>query len=195
MKATSKAKQDSTFGQGNITSTNKLGMLRRWPDLTGDKPMLIADLSNEMGLPGARLPYSVSIEALQGSEQGLYSFRMQIGAKLICWLADPYDRQIFDMMQAWVSAGLMFFALRTSQGVLIRTRTISSAAPFNDPDFVMPHASDAERFMRSATDAVSSGLVKAHAKSEIDSVPKIRRLRVFVVQHAEPKETVNIAAD
>lgn len=87
MKATSKAKHDYTLKQGSITSTNRLGMLRRWPDLTGDRPMLIADLSSEMGLPGARLPYIVSIEALQGSEQPLYSFRMQIGAKLICWLA------------------------------------------------------------------------------------------------------------
>ena len=98
------------------------------------------------------------------------------------------------MMHAWVTAGFMFFGLRTSQGVLIRTRTISSAAPFNDPDFVIPHASDTERFMRSATDAVSSGLVKAHAKSEIDSVSKIRQLRVFVVSTCN-SETLSAAAD
>lgn len=103
---------------------------------------------------------------------------MQIGAKLICWLADPYDQKIFGMLQAWASAGHMFFRLHTSQGVLIRTRTITSAAPFDAPNFVIPHAFDTARFMRSATDAVSSGLVKVHAKNEIDSVPNQETSRV-----------------
>ena len=55
-------------------------------------------------------------------------------------------------------------------------------------------AESVKPFIRSATNAVASGLVKAHAISEIASVPKIRQIRVFLVQGKETLEIANTPA-
>lgn len=176
----SKENQSRLLKLGSITSTNQLGLLARLPDLNCNRPMLFADLSDKMDQPSSLAETCVSAEVLDGSEQKFYSFRLQIGATLICWLADPYDPMILNLLQAWVSAGHMFFGLKVRQGIIIRTRPVTGKLP-NDPQSNPAYAPDIERFMRTANDAVSSGRVKAMVKSEIDSVAKISKVRAFLI--------------
>lgn len=181
MKATAKLNQSHTLRQGSITSTNELGLLRRVPDMEGNLPMLLADLSDEIGVPSSRIQSSLSIEVVQGSEQNLYSFRLQVGATLVCWLADPNDPEIHSMLQTWASAGHLFFGLRTKEGVIVQTRQVGGVPPSIEDITAASGGVDTGRFLRSTAAVVNSGRMKAQAQSDISSVPKIRKVRAFLV--------------
>jgi hypothetical protein len=181
MKATWKMNQSRTLRQGSITNTNELGLIRRMPDMEGTFPMLLADLSDEIGALTSRTQSSLSIEVVQGSEQNLYSFRLQVGATLVCWLADPNDPEIHGMLQTWASAGHLFFGLKTNQGVTVQTRPVGGVPPSIDDITAASGGMDTGRFLRSTAAVVNSGLIKAQAQSDIASVPKIRKVRAFLV--------------
>lgn len=188
MRATSKMNQSRTLRQGSITSTNEIGLIPRMPDMEGTRPMLLADLADEMDMPRLHTETSVSAEVVHWGEQALHLFRLQIGGTLVCWLADPNDPEIQSMLQSWASAGYMFVGLRTNTGVMVRTRAgggvpafISSIHPASGP-------MDTGRFLRSTAAVVNSGLIKAHAQSDIASVPKIRKVRAFLILGKDEQE-------
>lgn len=185
MKATSKANHGGSLNQGSITCTKDLGLIPRIPDLEGTRPMLLADLSHEIGKPRARVQWSVGAEVVLASEQALYLFRLQVGATLVCWLADPSDPKVVGMLQEWASAKHMFFGLRTKGGVIVRTREVVGVPLTVDEISAALGGVDRERFIRSATEVVNSGLIKAKAQSDILAVSKIRKLRIFTVLSAE----------
>lgn len=181
MKATSKLNQSRTLRQGRITSTKEIGLIPRMPDMEGTRPMLLADLSDEMDMPRLHIETSVSAEVVHGSEQALYSFRLQIGATLVCWLADPYDPEIHSMLQTWASATYMFVGLKTTAGVMVRTRLVCGIPPSICDIYAASGQMDTRRFLRSTAGVVNSGLAKAQAQSDIASVPKIRKVRAFLI--------------
>lgn len=185
MNTTSKTSKGSITKHGSITSTKQLGLLPRIPDLEGHRPLLFAELSDEMGLPSTTLQHSVSAELLEGSEQPLYSFRLQIGTRLIVWLANPYAPETLNMLQNWASVGDMLVGVKTGHGMLVHTRPVVGGTQFIDGGSIASNAVDTKRFIRTAREAVSSGLVKARAVSDIACVPKIRKVHVFVVLSAE----------
>lgn len=180
MKSNSQANRSRILNGGSVTSTSQLGLLARMPDMVGTQPMLIGDLSDEMRRPNQRVKSVVSAEVIQGSEQQLYSIRLQIGASLICWIADPYSATTHRLFQTWLSAGHMFVGLQTRHGVLIRTRPVTGELSIG-ADSTKVAAVDTRRFLRSANDAATSGLLKACARSEIDSVQAIRKVRAFLI--------------
>lgn len=181
MKANAKTTNGSILKKGTIKSTNQLGLLRRWPDLEGNRPMLVADITHEMRLPSSRTRTHIDAEVLAGREQQLYLFRLQVGATVICWLADPYDLEICAMLHQWANAAHMFVAMNALDGVRVLTRHVVGDGPSMEPCAVLANPEDSARFLRSATDAVTSGLVKARAYSKIDSIKQIRKVLIFGV--------------
>lgn len=176
-----KVNQSRMLRQGSITSTNELRLMRRMPDMGGTLPMLLADLSDEIGVPSSGIQSSLSIEGIQGSEQTLYSFRLQVGTTLVCWLADPNDPEIYSMLQTWASAGYILFGLRTNEGVIVWTRSVGGVPPSIDDIVATSGGMDTRRFLRSTAAVVNSGLIKAQAQSDIASVPKITKVRAFLI--------------
>jgi len=185
MKATSKANQGGSLRQGSITCAKDLGLILREPDMEGTRPLLLADLSDEIGRPRARVQCSVGVEVVLASEQALYLFRLQVGATLVCWLADPSDPKVIGMLQEWACAKHMFFGLRTKGGVLVRTREVVGVPLTIDEISAALGGMDRERFSRSAAEVVNSGLIKAKAQSDIPAVSKVRKLRLFTLLSAE----------
>lgn len=189
MIAKSKVNRSSLLNDGHITTTKRLGLIPQLPNLAATYPMLLADLSEEIGWPSSFIERSISVVVLQGSEQLLYLFRLQIGATLICWLGDPYHPEVRSMLHSWASTGHMFAGVKTRHGIMVQMRPCKGSAQPFESESAMSSAIDAQRYIRAANDAVSSGLVKAHAQSEIDSVAKIRKLRIHLVacqEHATP---------
>ena len=185
METTSKAKDGGRHKQGSIACRKDLGLIPRMPDWEGTCPMLLAHLSNEMGIPRRRVQSSIDAEVVHASEQALYSFRLQVGATLVCWLADPNDPEVGGMLQDWACAKHMFFGLKTKAGVIVRTRQVVGAPLTIDEISAASGRMDRERFIRSASEVVNSGLIKANARSDIASVAKIRKVRVFIVLSKE----------
>lgn len=190
MRATSKVKHGHTLKQGSITSTNELGLLRRMPDMTGTCPLLLADLSDEMGMPGPRLDTSVSAEVVHASEQALYLFRLQIGATLVCWLADPHDPEIHNLLQQWARADYMFAALKTDAGVMVRSPLVCGIPPSIKEIHESSGQMDTARFIRSTVEVVTSGVIRAQVKSDIALVQRIRKIRVFFILGKEVQTEV-----
>ena len=149
--------------------------------MEGTCPMLLADLSDEMDMPRLHTETSVSAEVVHGGEQALYSFRLQIGATLVCWLADPNEPEIHGMLQRWASADYMFVGLRTNAGVMVRTRLVGGIPPSINDIRTALGPMDTGRFLRSTAGVVNSGLIKAQAQSDIASIPKIRKVRAFLI--------------
>lgn len=181
MKANANLNNGSMLRAGAIKSTKQLGLLRRWPDLEGNRPMVVADLTEGMGLPSSRTRTHIGAQVINGSEQQFYLFRLQVGATLICWLADPYASGVHAMLNEWASAGHMFVALNTLEGARILTRPVIGEVPAINTISPSANAQSSARFHRTAHDAVTSGLIKAQAYSEITSVKTIRKLRIFSV--------------
>lgn len=181
MKATSKVKHGQTLKQGSITSTNELNLIRRVPDMTGACPLLLADLSDEMGMPSTRLDTSVSAEVVHASEQAIYLFRLQIGATLVCWLADPHDPEIHNLLQQWAKADYMFAALKTDEGVMVRSRLVCGIPPSIKAVHKASGQMDTGRFIRSTIEVFTSGVIRAQAKSDIPLVQRIRKIRAFFI--------------
>ena len=100
-------------------------------------------------------------------------------------MADPSDPKVVGMLQEWTCAKHMFFGLRTKGGVIIRTREVVGVPLTIDEISAALGGVDRERFIRSATEVVKSGLIKAKAQSDIPAVSKIRKLRIFTVLSAE----------
>lgn len=190
MKATSKVKHGHTLKQGSITSTNELNLIRRMPDMTGACPLLLADLSDEMDMPNPRLDTSVSAEVVHASEQALYLFRLQIGATLVCWLADPHDPEIHDLLQQWARADYMFAALKTDEGVMVRSRLVCGIPPSIKVIHEASGQMDTQRFIRSTVEVVTAGIIKAQVKSDIAQVQRIRKIRVFFILGKEAQTEV-----
>ena len=185
MRATSKAKHGRSFKHGCITTINEIGLIRRMPDMTGTCPLLLADLSDEMGMPGSRLPISLHCKVVHTSEQSLLSFRLQIGATLVLWITDPLNPKVLGMLEQWASVQHMFFALKTNAGFIVRSRGVSGVAPTIENISKTPAQMDTGRFLRSFAEALDLGLLKAEAQSDIASAQKIRKLRVFLVSGSE----------
>jgi len=156
--------------------------------MEGTRPMLLADLSDEMDMPRLHTETSVSAEVVHWGEQALHLFRLQIGATLVCWLADPNDPEINSMLQAWANAGYMFVGLRTNTGVMVRTRLGGSVPPSICGIHAASGPMDTGRFLRSTAAVVNSGLIKAQAQSDIASVPKIRKVRAFLILGKDEQE-------
>lgn len=190
MKELPKAQRSAGLKQGSITSTNEIGLIRRMPDMTGACPLLLADLSDEMDRPAFGAKTEVSAEVLHTSEQALYLFRLQIGATLVCWLADPHDQEIHDMLHAWASANYMFTALKTMGGVMVKTRLVCGIPPAIKDVHASAGPMDAARFVRSTVEAGHSKFIKAHVQSDIASVRKIWKVRVFYVLGKAAQEAV-----
>lgn len=181
MTTSSKAKQSVGLKKGSITSTNEMGMIPRMPDMKGNCPLLLADLSDEMCMPGLHIETSVSAEVIHASEQALYLFRLQIGATLVCWLADPKDPAIHAMLQAWAIADYMFVAVKTKTGVIVRTRLVCGIPPSIKDVNASSGQMDAERFLRSTIEVGTASFIKSKARSDIASVQKIWKVRLFHV--------------
>ena len=190
MRATSKVKHGHTLKQGSITSTNELNLIPRMPDMTGACPLLLADLSDEMGMPGPRLDTSVSAEVVHASAQALYLFRLQIGATLVCWLADPHDPEIHDLLQQWARADYMFAALKTDEGMMVRSRLVCGIPPSIKAIHEASGQMDTQRFIRSTVEVVTAGVIRAQVKSDIPLVQRIRKIRVFFILGKEAQTEV-----
>lgn len=157
MRASTKAQHDVCLKQGSITSTNEIGLIRRMPDITGTYSLLLADLSDEMDRPAFGAETEVSAEVLHASEQALYLFRLQIGATLVCWLADPHNPEIHGMLQAWASAAYKFAALKTKGGVMVKTRLVCGIPAAIEDVHASSGPMDAARFIRSCMEVGYSG--------------------------------------
>lgn len=190
MRASSKAQHNACLKRGSVTSTNEIGLIPRMPDMKGTCPLLLADLSHEMGMPAFGAETAVSAGVIQASEQAVYLFRLQIGATLICWLADPYDPEIHAMLEAWGNADYMFVAVKTNGGVMVKTRLVCGI-PASIKDI---HASsgpmDAARFIRSTVEVGNSKFIKSQVQSDIASVKKIWKVRIFYVLSKAAQEAV-----
>lgn len=181
MKTTLRANNSRNLRQGSITTTNVIGLPRRVPDMTGDCPLLLADLSDEMGMPGPHVQTSVSVEAVHASEQSVYVFKLQIGATLVCWLADPNDQDIHSVLQAWASANYMFAALKTTDGVMVRNRLVCGIPPSIKDIHAASGGMDTARFIRASNEVGHSAFIKKQVQSDIASVQKIWKVRVFQI--------------
>lgn len=191
MRTSSKAKQGAGLKQGSITSTNEMGLIRRMPDMKGTCPLLLADLSDEMGMPAFGAETSVSAQVVHAREQALYLFRLQVGATLVCWLADPNDPEVHSMLQAWANTDHMFVALRTRGGVMVRTRLVCGIPPAIKDIHASSGTMDAARFIRSTVEVANSASIKVVAQSDIVSVQKIRKVRLFYVMGAAARAAVS----
>ena len=181
MTTSSKAKQGAGLKQRSITTTNEIGLLRRMPDMKGTCPLLLADLSDEMGMPAFGAETSVNAQVVYAREQALYLFRFQVGATLVCWLADPNDHEVCSMLQAWASAGYMFAALKTRNGVMVRTQLVGGIPPTTKDIHASSGAMDIARFIRSIVEVGNAAFIKAQVQSDIASVQKIWKVRVFYI--------------
>jgi len=191
MTTSSKAKQSVDLKQGSITSTNELGMIPRMPDMKGTCPLLLADLSDEMGMPAFGAETSVSAQVVHAREQALYLFRLQVGATLVCWLADPNDHEVHSMLQAWASANYMSAALKTRDGVMVKTRLVCGIPPTIKDIHASSGSMNAARFIRSTIEVGNAAFIKAQVQSDIASVQKIRKVRLFYVMGAAARAAVN----
>ena len=149
--------------------------------MTATYPLLLADLSDEMGVPSNRRPINLDLRVVHTNEQSLLTFRLQIGATLVLWITDPLNPKVLAMLQRWASAKHMFLALKTNAGFRIWTREVTGIAPTNENICKTPARMDTERFLRSVAQAMESGILMGEAKSDIASVQKIRKLRLFLV--------------
>lgn len=182
MRTFSEAKRSVSLRQGSITSINEIGLIPRMPDMTGACPLLLADLSDEMDMPVFGTETNVSAQVLHAREQALYLFSLQIGATLVCWLADPNDSEVRRMLQAWADAYYMFAALKTRSGVMVKTRLVCGIPPTIKDTYTSSSGSmDAARFIRSIVEVENSAFIKRHVQSDIASVRQIRKVRVFYV--------------
>jgi len=195
MKASSKAKNSRSLRSGSITTTNELGMLRRMPDMSGNCPLVLADLSDERGMPDLRMATSVSIEAVHASEQAVYIFKLQLGATLVCWLADPNDPEIDGLLRAWTNANYMFAALKTRNGVMVRNRLVCGAPPSIEDIHAVSGGMDTARFIRSVAEIGHSAFIKSRTQSDITSVKKIWKVRVFQILGKAAQAAVDAAAE
>jgi hypothetical protein len=190
MKASKKAQQNACLKQGSITSTNEIGLIPRMPDMMGTCPLLLADLSHEMSMPAFRAQTAISAGVVHASEQAMYLFRLQIGATLVCWIADPYDPEIHAMLQAWASADYMFAALKTKSGVMVKNRLVCGSLPSIQDIHALSGPMDAARFIRSTVEVGNSKFIKSQVQSDIASVKKIWKVRPFYVLGKAAQEAV-----
>lgn len=190
MRAFTKAQHNACLKRGSISSTSEIGLIARMPDMTGTYPVLLADLSHEISTPPFRAETAISAEVIHAREQAIYLFRLQIGATLVCWLADPYDPEIHAMLQAWASVDYMFAAMKTQDGTMVRSRLVCG----NLPSIKDIHASsgpmDAARFIRSMAEVGNSKFIKSQVQSDIASVKKIWKVRPFYVLGEAAREAV-----
>lgn len=191
MRTSSKAKQGAGLKQGSITSTNEIGLISRMPDMKGTCPLLLADLSDEMGMPAFGAETSVSAQVVHAREQALYLFRLQVGATLACWLADPNDPEVHSMLQAWANIDHMFVALKTRGGVMVRTRLVCGISPAIEDIHALSGPMDAARFIRATVEVGNSKFIKSQVQSDIASVKKIWKVRVFYVSGKAAQEAVS----
>lgn len=159
--------------------------------MKGTCPLLLADLSDEMGMPAFGAETSVSAQVVHAREQALYLFRLQVGATLVCWLADPNDPEVHSMLQAWANTDHMFVALRTRGGVMVRTRLVCGIPPAIKDIHASSGTMDAARFIRSTVEVANSASIKVVAQSDIVSVQKIRKVRLFYVMGAAARAAVS----
>jgi hypothetical protein len=84
MTTSSKAKQGAGLKQGSITTTNEIGLLRRMPDMKGTCPLLLADLSDEMGMPPFGAETSVNAQVVYAREQVGWQTQMTMKCVACC---------------------------------------------------------------------------------------------------------------
>jgi hypothetical protein len=191
MKTNRIAASNAVLLTGEITSTRKLNIVSRNPVLaTGTLPLLYGELMKDIWSEGARTPTYLGHGALRGNEQILLSFRFQVGATMVYWLADPHDREIVTLLRTWVTAKTMSVALKTKAGVAVLTRDYveipQSIAAVCEVDCEM----DTERFLRSATEMVASGLLQSNATSDIPSIRKLKNVHAFFVLSAKANAAI-----
>lgn len=191
MKTNTTAPSNAVLLTGEITSTRKLNIVSRNPALaTGTLPMLFGELPKTLWLEGAGVPIYMGHGALLGEEQFLLSFRLQVGATMVYWLADPHDSEIVAMLRTWVAANQMAAALKTRVGVFILARDYP-AIPLPVQKICDAKAEmNTERFLRSANEIVASGLLQSNATSDIPSIRKPKNVHAFFVLSAKANAAI-----
>jgi hypothetical protein len=125
-----------------------------------------------MGAPGMSMP--------------MLTFRLQIGADMLYWLANPWDPEVWAMVDAWDATGRMAVAAEVGDTVLFMTRDYEIIPPMRElrkqAQSSMKRLDAVQEFMQGAGLLAVSGHLALGATTDIPSIPSLRHVQGCTVQ-------------
>lgn len=116
----------------------------------------------------------------------MFSFRLQVGADMMCWLVNPNDAATWTMLDAWHEAGLMALVPRFADGTaLLMTRPFELVSPAHE---LRPSNFDSEecrqstlKYVCAAGVTLLSGQLAEEMPSDIATVSRLRNVQACSV--------------
>jgi len=172
-----------------------------WPYRAGNQIPQEIEAKRVGNLPvltGAFSPARVKLDANQQSYLGwgsmsapgmslpLLTFRLQLGADMLYWLANPWDPEVWSMLDAWGAAGHMAVAAEVGDRVVFVTRDYESIPPMKElrskAQGAMKRLDAVREFMQGAGLLTVSGHLALGATTDIPSIPVLRHVHGCTVQ-------------
>jgi len=149
-------------------------------------------------LAGVFSPVRVKLDARQPSYLGwgsmsapgmslpMLTFRLQLGADMLYWLANPWDSEVWSMVDAWHAAGRMAVAAEIGDRVLFVTRDYEIIPPMRElwtkAQGAMKSLDAVQEFMQGAGLLTVSGHLALGATTDIPSIPALRHVQGCTVK-------------
>lgn len=196
-----KIEPEETFIKaGLIMTAPELGLVLKGPQQSNPaQPILYADvhasqwklLKQEGMMANAGKPdtcYShIGYGAIDVSDGRMthvhvLTFRFQLGAKLVYWLADAADPEIWQMLESWAKARYMTVGLRYGNDLLVLSRDFPGIPLQLQATRRNPGDIDKRFVMGQAGLLITSGILKRQATSDLPHVRNLLHIDAFVVR-------------
>lgn len=167
---------------GKITNPRELGVVTKAPGQANGNLATVFGNAPFLKWDGeANTPTCVGHGAVQGAEQFLLTFRLQVGKTMFYWFADPHDPEIHALLDSWADAGYMSVMLQTSDKLAVLGRDYPTVPREIKALCSSERSIDVKRFLRCVTEVVSSGQLRANATSEIPSISQLENVYGFLL--------------
>lgn len=173
---------------GCIESAKKYRKKSKLAARLGELPVLAGTFSPAGSKFDASLPSNLGWGSLNASGMSLpmLTFRLQVGADMRYWLANPWDPEIWAMLDAWAAAGTMAVAAEIDDKVTIASRDyelVPSIEALRDrAQAGMKKIALIEEFMQGAGSTVISGRLAIGATTDIPGIPTLRQVQACTVE-------------
>jgi hypothetical protein len=132
-------------------------------------------------------PHHIGLGSLDtNGELPILAIRLQLGANMLYWLANPADPEIWATVDAWHKAGQMAVAAEFDDGRLLLVQRDFKRAPqlraLESAAGTTSRHSATREFMQSAGEALVSGELARRATTDIPGVPCLQSVQGCTVR-------------
>jgi hypothetical protein len=117
---------------------------------------------------------------------GILTFRFQIGAYQVYWLADSGDPEVRSIVRTWAKERHIAVTMNVNGCSMAVSRNYRPDA--NVERFFSWPTTDSQDFVRNASAMIQSNLVSKEAYTDIPSVPVLQHVDVFILATAQVRK-------